>query len=324
MVQDRRHFQRVELDSPWSVLLDESMSSLMFDLCEVGLAVDGLALRRPGEVIPFAFDLPESSGRIQGSAEVVWTNESEYRTGLHILDLADPSRKQLAERISASAYMKGFVGIEKESIQQTAVTLATRALVSPISQDNGGISESRSGSSLHLRQLSEELDPNNPDLRRAEELNSDRKSSHRIVVALALVFLSSVVGFIAYHSGVRRNNLQAGDSTSAAKSPEMPSEDTTAPVKSLSEATAFSTPPARLDLPGFVLQVGAMRQEANADALAKLLQEKTFPAFVFRRGTNRFYRVAVGPYSRKDSAVRVKYELEKEGLKAFLRRWVPE
>jgi cell division septation protein DedD len=240
------------------------------------------------------------------------------------LDLADPSRKQLAEWISASAYTKWFLGIEKKSIQQAAVTLATSALVSPISQDNDGISESRSGTSSHLRLLSEELDPKNPDLRSAEELNGDRKSSLRIVVPLALVFLSSIVGFIAHHSGRTRNNLQTGDITSAAKSPETPSEDTTVPVKSLSEATPFSTPPARLDLPGFVLQVGAMKQETNADALAKLLQEKNFPAFVFRRGTNRFYRVAVGPYSGKDSAVRVKDELEKEGLKAFLRSWVPE
>src|ERR1019366_10336007 len=101
MAQDRRHFQRVGLDSPLLVLLDNSKNSLLFDICQEGLAVGGLAAGRPYEVIPFAFDLPERNGRIQGSAEIVWTNESEHRTGLHFLDLADTSREQLISWISA-------------------------------------------------------------------------------------------------------------------------------------------------------------------------------------------------------------------------------
>jgi cell division septation protein DedD len=67
-----------------------------------------------------------------------------------------------------------------------------------------------------------------------------------------------------------------------------------------------------------------MRHEANADALAQDLQRKSFPAFVFRRGTDRFYRVAVGPYSEVDSPARVRDDLQKNGLKSFLRPWVPE
>src|ERR1035441_4091271 len=95
MAQDRRQFQRVGLDSPLLVLLDESKYSFLFDLCEEGLAVGGLAARRSYEVITFAFDLPEGNGCIQGRAEIVWTNESERRTGLHFVDVADTSREQL-------------------------------------------------------------------------------------------------------------------------------------------------------------------------------------------------------------------------------------
>jgi cell division septation protein DedD len=324
MFQERRRFQRVGLDSPLLVFLDESKYSLLFDVCEEGLAVDGLAARGLSEVIPFAFDLPERSGCIQGRAEIVWTNESEHRTGLHFLDLADPSREQLIDWISARACTTRLVGTEKEPIQPTVVTHATRALINPIFQDSKDNSESRSVSSLFPRLLSEEFEPKNPEVKSAEELNSNRKLSHTIVVALASVLLSSVFGFLVYHSRGTRNNLQARDSTTAAKASEMPSEAATASVKPSSATTPFSPPPARLDLPGFMLQVGAMRHEANADALAQDLQEKNFPAFVFRRGTDRFYRVAVGPYSDEDSPVRVKDELEKHGLKAFLRRWVPE
>jgi hypothetical protein len=172
--------------------------------------------------------------------------------------------------------------------------------------------------------LSAEFEPKNPELRSAEGLNIDRKSSHTIAVGLALVLLSSVFGFLIYHSRAARNNPQAGDTTTPAKAAELPSIDATASVKPSSATTPFSPPTARLDLPGFMLQVGAMRHKANADALAQDLQEKNFPAFVFRRGTDRFYTVSVGPYSDEDSSVRVKDELEKHGLKAFLRHWVPE
>jgi SPOR domain/PilZ domain len=324
MVQERRHFQRVGLDSPLFVLLDESKNSLLFDVCEEGLAVDGLAGRRLGEVIPFAFDLPERSGCIQGRAEIVWTNDSEHRTGLHFLDLADPSRKQLIEWISARAYTMRLVGTEKEPIQPAVVTHATPALINPIFQDSRDDSESRSVSSLFPGLLSEEFEPEKPEVGSAEEINSYRKSSHTIAVGLALVLLSSVFGFLVGYSHGKLNNPQTKDSTTAAKAPELPSKDATASVKPSSATTSFPPPTAPLDLPGFVLQVGAMRHEANADALAQDLQEKNFPAFVFRRGTDRFYTVAVGPYGDEDSTVSVKDELEKHGLKAFLRRWMPE
>jgi cell division septation protein DedD len=74
--------------------------------------------------------------------------------------------------------------------------------------------------------------------------------------------------------------------------------------------------------PGFVLQIGAMTHEENAAALAESLQHD-FPALVSRRGTDRFYRVVVGPYSDVDSALRVKEQLRKAGFDAFRTPWNP-
>ena len=80
----------------------------------------------------------------------------------------------------------------------------------------------------------------------------------------------------------------------------------------------------RLGDPGTVLQVGAMKLEDNADALARELQKKNLPAFVFRHGRDRLYRVAVGPFSNEQATGRAKTSLEKQGLKPILRRWLPE
>lgn len=77
------------------------------------------------------------------------------------------------------------------------------------------------------------------------------------------------------------------------------------------------------DLRGFVLQVGAMTNESNADALSKTLQRNDFPAFVFKRLNDRFYRVAVGVFADADSAAVVQRKLEKQGFQAILRHWSP-
>jgi hypothetical protein len=328
MLGERRHFQRFGLDAPLPVRLDESKDSLLFDLCEEGLAVDGLADRRPGEVIPFSFELPERRGCIQGMAEIVWTNNPEHRTGLHVLNLADPIREQLVAWISARACAEKLVVAEKAPFESTVVTDSTPDLIKPVFQDFGSDSGTSSPPSLSPASLGEEFAPDYSEPRSVGELNSDRQSVPRIAVGLGLLILFSVFVFLVYqslgHSRGTRINLQTGVSAPAASTPDLPPNDAPASVKSSSATTPPSAPPAPLDHPGFVLQVGAMRHEANADALAQDLQRKNFPAFVFRRGTDRFYRVAVGPYSEVDSPARVKDDLKKNGLKSFLRRWVPE
>jgi cell division septation protein DedD len=67
-----------------------------------------------------------------------------------------------------------------------------------------------------------------------------------------------------------------------------------------------------------------MKLEDNADALARELQKKNLPAFVFRHGRDRLYRVAVGPFSDEQATGKAKTSLEKQGLKPILRHWLPE
>ena len=67
-----------------------------------------------------------------------------------------------------------------------------------------------------------------------------------------------------------------------------------------------------------------MTHESNAVALSESLQRNNFPVFVFKRSSDRFYKVAVGAFVDGDSAEAVKRELEKQGLKAILRHWSPE
>jgi len=69
-----------------------------------------------------------------------------------------------------------------------------------------------------------------------------------------------------------------------------------------------------------VLQVAANRNESDALNLAKLLQEKGFPAFVLTPSTDAWYRVQVGPYADAKSADQAKAALAHEGFKAIAKR----
>ena len=69
-----------------------------------------------------------------------------------------------------------------------------------------------------------------------------------------------------------------------------------------------------------VLQIAAMARPSDAVALAQALQQKRFPAFVLPPGSDRYYRVQVGPYADARSANLARQKLESQGFKAIARR----
>ena len=69
-----------------------------------------------------------------------------------------------------------------------------------------------------------------------------------------------------------------------------------------------------------VLQVGALKSESDALALADALQKKSFPAFVVAPASDSFFRVQVGPYSTQAAGDRARQSLEREGFKAIFKR----
>jgi cell division septation protein DedD len=69
-----------------------------------------------------------------------------------------------------------------------------------------------------------------------------------------------------------------------------------------------------------VLQVAALTREGDALALAGVLQQKKFPAFVLTPGADHYYRVQVGPYANPQSATLARRGLENEGFKTIVKR----
>ena len=69
-----------------------------------------------------------------------------------------------------------------------------------------------------------------------------------------------------------------------------------------------------------MLQVAAVLHQEDALALAQALQQKKFPAFVIPPGTDKYYRVQVGPYQDNESASKARQDLEAKGFKSIIKR----
>jgi cell division septation protein DedD len=157
-----------------------------------------------------------------------------------------------------------------------------------------------------------------PPLYLYEKTTSPRKSRQWIGV-LVLVLLVSTCFFLGIHFRNAKNNQQSREVPATASQAALPSNDSVIPKN----PPLSANPKQPVDRPGFVLQVGAMTHKDNADALAESLRKRNFPAFVSHRGTDRFYRVVVGPYSDADSTFTVKEELRKQNFDAIRLSWNP-
>ncbi|MBZ5699598.1 MAG: SPOR domain-containing protein [Acidobacteriia bacterium] len=124
-----------------------------------------------------------------------------------------------------------------------------------------------------------------------------------------------------YHSAepkTTEDHLQPPKKTVVAAQPAASKH---APAKSTTPAK--SSPPLNAPLiakGAIMLQVAAVQRESDALALAQALQQKKFPAFVITPGTDKYYRVQVGPYADAQSAATARRDLEAKGFKSIIKR----
>jgi hypothetical protein len=298
LLQDLRQYPRLVPGSPLLVHVDE-YTGRVSNLCEGGFAVDGIFPKIQGEVFCLGLDLPDSSSPLRATAQTAWTSDSENRTGMHFVHLPADSRQRLREWISA----------------QGAATVKARSPQVLRTSEN----DAQFNFPAIRRQLTSRVDPTELE---AKWLHGRLRRPTRL--GLTAMTLCSVLGFLGYYLGSRSDSRGTKMLASATTAPD--SSPTEAKVES-AETSPTKNPlhsTISLDVPGFVLQVGAMTYESNAETLSETLQQDDFPAFVFKRENDRFYKVAVGSFPDAESAVVVKRKLEERGLKAILLRWSPE
>jgi hypothetical protein len=321
MVQERRLHQRLTPSSPQLVLLDESKYSLLFDLSEGGLAVEGFSIDDPNRAISLEFDMPEGSCCIQAKAEVAWTSDSGYRTGFRFVDLPDASRLQLRNWIINTAAERVSL-IENQVAVPAFANAASAATGHPLNLE---------GSRTRTTQPDLTSFPLQPPLKprlgrsfgEPDDYDSEGAPMHLVSIFVAAVAMSCLAFLLGYYWHAGRPRPRA-KSPVAATQPFAPASASLTPSPAQPSAQTAIPPILPLDNSGFVLQVGAMGEEANADTLSNELRKKKFSAFVYHRDGDRFYRVAVGPYTDQGAAARIESDLEQEGYKPILRPWTPQ
>lgn len=130
-----------------------------------------------------------------------------------------------------------------------------------------------------------------------------------------------------------QSNSAVASSAPAVPAESAPADDSVPanvqpPVRSApapSSRPSYAAPPPRYRAPrmsrnAIVLQVAALRHESDALALADVLQQKGFPAFVITPASDAFYRVQVGPFPTQTIGDKAKQSLQREGFKAIFRR----
>ena len=326
MLQERRQFQRLVPDTPATVSLSDLWIGRLLDLSEGGLAIEGAPLANQGQMFSVAFQVPGGLNRIQATAEVAWTSETERRTGLRFLDLAVASREQLRRWISARVHtwVPVAAGIGDFPADAVDVLAAIPAFSLSDYWQNGGPDLFEDSAPGDQQTAGRNIKPQ--FLFAHAALSRLSKLSYPAALILAMIILTPASIFVGYLLGnggfsSQASNIAPISMATPAISNAIPPKKEPLPAPATTSDLPGALP---LDAPGFVLQVGAMIYEDNAATLRSTLEEKHFPAFVFKRSNGRYFTVAVGPYRDTASASKIKSQLEAQGFEAIVVGWTPQ
>jgi cell division septation protein DedD len=340
---DRR--QRVLFSS---VVISESNSGRILDISPKGLALqtDSALV---GDAFPnFRFKFSPTLSWVEAKGRVVWRNNSKNMVGIEFIGLADEVHKQIRTWMDSKKELSGIgaVILGPAPVPVMASASATSVLVSPASNsvDLSAESQSPAATLTPVGDRTDTLDVGTTAID-VPGGNIDRRSRKAVwFVGLALVATVLVASFFLQRLHLRglSNSKKSAEIAHVAPSPELPARPVppthlalpTKPAPSSKPVTPPQpVPPAKrssvpslnqkssLNAPAFVLQVGAMVHEENANALAASLRAMNFPAFVMKLPTERFHHVLVGPYDSVDAATAVRKDLEKRGFQTIRSEW---
>jgi hypothetical protein len=92
---ERRQSTRLVVDSPVLVSLGNGEAGLLFDVGEGGLSIRGLIPPWRQDPISIAFDLPDEKDLVFAWARIAWTSDSQNRTGLRFVKVAERTQQRL-------------------------------------------------------------------------------------------------------------------------------------------------------------------------------------------------------------------------------------
>lgn len=288
--------------------LGENNGGTILNISESGMALQTIAELAGNKLLNLRFQFSRSRPWLEVKGQITWLSDSKRMAGVEFIDLPDEARKQIRSWISLTSDAARF-GKEALPLDNITENAATTIGTAPISA--GPLPSVRAvpaSQANHRRDLVPRL--MRPGV--AEGAGVLGKAFRLVGLSLAAVVLLAALIFLG------RYLLKTGGSHKAGR------------AESESEVPGYSsvTPPIEpidlripADTPAFVLQVGAMLHEKNAQGLLESLLQGNYPAFVLKRANDRFYRVMVGPYYGMSLTLKAKRDLANQGFQAIHTQW---
>jgi len=297
-VVNRRHsVRRLVILPPVRVSLGDFTQELLFDLSEGGLSVYGRLTSLGRRSFPVKFSLPGDDNAITTRGEIAWT--ARNRTGVRFVNFPDASRFHLrhwmaAKLPPATPYPDDY------KIDWAKRLLQFRRTFGEAKQVSNHWRKAALSVGILLCVVLAGRELSHFRLRLVEKAESTGKAS-----APPQAHLPEISDQVLA--------AQPTASTAGIASKVVPSDTTETPVISGSSLRR-----------GFVVQVGALKRERNADDLSSALKQKGLPVITYRSAEDALYHVAVGPFPEASSAIQMKNQLRTQGVDGFVKPWTAE
>ncbi len=272
-------------------------------------------------------------------------DETKQTGGLQFTQLSEESREQIRSWLRESNLRPG---IGEDSTPDVAATGASplsnqsdQCIVPAVaSEPSSHPAHLQSAISVSTRPVSRPPTPRwNISKRSAlaqlkTHFGSKNRSSFKAVYAVILAMMIAALSYV-YFRGARelrnwlgRKTFEQGQAQPSQQVAPQPPRVTTPGSAAMNEVRSPSSPATAIEasLPkptaareAFVIQVSAVRSEADTRVLIQSLRQNGFPAFVRNPTVDGFYRVLVGPYQDRASARVAQHDLERAGYKPFIR-----
>jgi cell division septation protein DedD len=348
MQQERRLSERKTLEQLAHIELPFGNDGIVRDVSEGGLSFDAGS---PVELCgPIAFWFSAHSNRIEGTGELVWTDQAKRTVGLRFTQLSEgvrekikswpnESNRRLGSRSDSAVRPQSFEKLREVPARDEVSSSVRRQASTDSAPSDASLDPEVLRTNIYSHALRPKKFPSE-DLTRNQALGIAVLAI--IIVVLAYIYREATQAQYTYQAPSPESNLssqaaQVGDAfaeklktdgapTQAAQQSSSRASPGTAranaarpPVREAPAAAAgLRKPPLRRG--AFIVQVVAFRHEVSARKVAESLRQKNFPAFINATLTNGvFYRVLVGPYGDEESARIAQSELGRAGFKPFIR-----
>jgi hypothetical protein len=323
----RRVFSREKIPfkpNSFNIKLGQANVGRVINLSEGGLAVRADANSIGGLISQIRFKFSESDAWIETGGKVIWSDSSTESAGIEFIGLPPESREQIRDWISEVGAPESGAAIENalQPIQPTKLpdplpdlmSLAP-TYVTPLPREPKAL-----------------MGPNSKPVNtftvfKEEEKVSSRRLRLVIGICAAILLVGGLVVFLPRFLShkIRPEQPITQDLAAHAAAGEVH-----APLDKLDPSDPPASPSAPSkpiagpqQLSGFVLQAGAMAIEKNAKELSDTLRQQNFHVFLSNSNADHLFRVYVGPFPDRNSALNTKTSLQSLGITSILRSWAP-